>query len=155
MKTATRADKPEWLSVPIAVTTARVCSLSGKLATEGCQDVEVVGKDGNVERRSLVYTEYFASGTQPTTFCDMHPTQGFFGVIASVFHGGEKIPAVSAAVADAALPPTISERPAASALPPSGTAAVSTPNDAAAPPPAKRRGFWSRILHVGNDKDQK
>ena len=153
MKAATRGDKPEWLAVPLAVTTARVCSLSGRLATEGCQDVEVVAKDGSVERRSLVYTEYFASGTQPTAFCDMHPTRGFFGAIASVFHTGEK--PLPPSVADAGLRPG-SARPAASVLPP-GSAAISTPDAVAAAPPtkARRRGFWSRILGIGNDKDRK
>jgi 1A family penicillin-binding protein len=154
MKAATRNDKPEWLKLPPSVTTARVCSLSGKLASDGCQDAEVVARDGSIERRSLVYTEYFASGTQPTEFCEMHPTRGFFGAMASVFHPGET-PALPS-VADAGLPPG-SVRPATSVPPPPGSVAVSTPDVAAAvPPPAKaRRGFWSRILGVGNNKDQK
>ncbi len=82
MKAATRGDKPEWLKLPPAVTTARICSLSGKLASEGCEDVEVVGRDGHVERRSLVYTEYFASGTRPTDFCELHPTRNVVGALA-------------------------------------------------------------------------
>jgi penicillin-binding protein 1A len=152
MKAATRGDKPEWLKVPPGVTTARVCSLSGKLATDGCQDAEVVAKDGSTGRRSLVYTEYFASGTQPVEFCELHPTRNSFGAIASVLHTGEKPSAP--AIADAGLPP-VSTQPGAS-VPPPGSAEVSMADPAAAAPPApKRRGFWSRILGIGNNKDRK
>src|SRR6059036_2491485 len=59
MKVATRNDAPDWLAPPPGVTTATVCRLSGKLASAGCQDVEVVNRDGVLEHRSMVYTEYF------------------------------------------------------------------------------------------------
>ena len=71
MKAATRGDKPEWLTPPPAVTTARVCRLSGRLAAEGCEDAQVVGEDGDIERQAMVYTEYFAPGTRPTV--TLHP----------------------------------------------------------------------------------
>ena len=77
MKVATGKDKPEWLTIPPGVTTALVCRLSGHLATEGCEHVDVIDEDGQVERRSMVYTEYFARGTEPTAYCDLHPTRGF------------------------------------------------------------------------------
>src|SRR5205823_635183 len=70
MKTATKGEKPEWFTPPAGITTATVCRLSGKLAGEGCQDVEVVARDGTLERRSMIYTEYFVRGTEPTTVCD-------------------------------------------------------------------------------------
>ena len=54
MNAATRDDKPEWLTVPPGVTTANVCRISGLLATEGCQDVEVVATTGELARRSMV-----------------------------------------------------------------------------------------------------
>src|SRR5204863_124099 len=57
MKVATAGDGPEWFTPPPGVTTDTVCRLSGKLATQGCEDVDVVDKDGHVERRSMVYTE--------------------------------------------------------------------------------------------------
>src|SRR4029077_14085548 len=41
MKADTSHDKPAWFPVPAGVTTASVCRLSGKLATDGCQHVEV------------------------------------------------------------------------------------------------------------------
>src|SRR5260221_862306 len=62
MKTATKGDAPEWLTPPTSLTTATVCRLSGKLATDGCNDVEVVNKNGDIEHRSMIYTEYFARG---------------------------------------------------------------------------------------------
>src|SRR5438132_5916258 len=64
MKAATKNDKPEWLLPPPGISTATVCRISGKLATEGCQDVEVVTKDDRIEHRSMIYTEYFARGTE-------------------------------------------------------------------------------------------
>ena len=85
MKVATANDKPEWFTPPYGVTTATVCRISGKLASEGCNHVEVVGKDGQIETRSMVYTEYFARGTEPTEHCDIHPADAGFGTVADVF----------------------------------------------------------------------
>src|SRR6185295_13073513 len=90
MKAATANDKPEWFRAPSGVTTATVCRLSGKLATEGCQDVEVVDKDGTLVRRSMVYSEYFDRGTEPTTYCDLHPTHGIMGKLAGMFGTQDK-----------------------------------------------------------------
>src|SRR4030095_16897072 len=90
MKAATKDDQPDWITSPPTITTATVSRLSGKLATEGCQDVEVVSKDGHLARRSMVYTEYFDRGTQPTTFCELHPTRGIMGKLAGIFTGQEK-----------------------------------------------------------------
>ena len=87
MKVATRNDKPEWLQPPPGITTARVCRLSGLLATEGCNDVEVVNNTGTIEHRSMVYTEYFARGTEPQAFCDQHPTRGIMTKLAGIFGG--------------------------------------------------------------------
>lgn len=85
MKAATSNDKPDWFKPPYGVTTVTVCRISGKLASEGCNHAEVVGKDGQVETRSMVYTEYFSRGTEPTEYCDMHPTHRAFGIVAGVF----------------------------------------------------------------------
>ena len=149
MKAATRGDKPEWLTPPPAVTTAKVCRLSGRLATEGCEDVQVVSEDGDIGRRSQVYTEYFAPGTRPTAFCTLHPTHGFFGAIASVFRGGEKPPPPS--VAD---PGAGSEGPAAVVPQAPEPGAISAPDTVAATPTVKpRRGFWSRVFGIGRDKN--
>ena len=50
MKSRDRRRQARVVTPPAGVTTARVCRLSGKLATEGCQDVDVVNDDG--ERRA-------------------------------------------------------------------------------------------------------
>jgi penicillin-binding protein 1A len=69
MKRATVNDRPDWLTRPPGITTALVCRVSGLLAGEGCGDVEVEGNDHKSERRSMIYTEYFVAGTEPTTVC--------------------------------------------------------------------------------------
>ena len=148
MKAATKDDKPEWFKAPSGVTTATVCRLSGKIATEGCQDVEVVNRDGQLVRRSMVYTEYFDRGTEPTTYCDLHPTRGIFGKLATVFTGGEK-----------PLPPKIQETgipPVAVATSGAVAAPASTDHVEIAPePPKKKRGFWSRVFGRGGDDEKK
>jgi 1A family penicillin-binding protein len=71
MKGATRGDRPQWLATPSTVTSARVCRLSGKLATPACEHAGV-DAPGDDDRRPMVYTEYFAAGTEPTAVCDRH-----------------------------------------------------------------------------------
>ncbi len=39
--------------------------------------------DGSLSRKSMVYTEYFARGTAPTRYCDLHNSPGIFTKIAS------------------------------------------------------------------------
>ena len=140
MKVATKGDKPEWFTAPAGVTSARVCRLSGLLATEGCQDVEVISNTGQLEHRSMVYSEYFARGTQPAAFCDQHPTRGIMTRLAGLFGGGDERPA----------PPRVED----TGIAPTATATSGTRADASEiPPPAsqKRRGFWSRIFGRGDD----
>ena len=141
MKAATHDDKPEWLTPPPGVTSARVCRLSGLLATEGCEDVEVVNNSGELERRSMVYTEYFARGTEPSAFCDQHPTRGLMTKLAGLF-GAQEHPAPPRLVDTGAAPAASS---AATATATSGTLApIETP------PPPKKRGFWSRLFGRDN-----
>jgi 1A family penicillin-binding protein len=146
MKAATKGNKPDWLTPPPGVTTANVCRLSGQLASEGCEDVEVVNADGHIEHRSMVYTEYFARGTQPKTRCELHPTRTIFGAIASVFTGSEK-PA----------PPHVDTPGLPAAVSTAGTIAAAEPPPAEAveEAPKKKRGFWSRVFGVGRGDDSK
>jgi 1A family penicillin-binding protein len=144
MKAATRADKPEWLVPPPGITTATVCRLSGKLASDGCQDVEVVNRDGSVERRSMVYTEYFARGTEPATFCDEHPTRSIFTQLAGAFAHEDK-----AALPHADDPVVAAPAPAATTA--GGPAVETTPPPA--PTPKKKRGFWSRVFGIGKGEE--
>jgi penicillin-binding protein 1A len=137
MKSATRTDKPEWLVPPAGVTSARVCRLSGLLATEGCDDVEVIGTGGQLEHRSMVYTEYFAKGTQPVGYCDQHPTRGIMTKLAGIFGGSDERPPPPH-VQDTGITPA----PAAVATSRSQPQ-VENPPPA---PPKKKRGFWSRVF---------
>lgn len=144
MKVATRGDKPGWFTPPSGVTTANVCRLSGKLATDGCQQVDVVDDHGQIDRRSMVYTEYFAPGTAPTAYCDLHPTRGIFGKIAGLLGAGDDRP----------LPPYANEI----GLPPSSAASAAQvevgsagQGEVAPPPPKKKRGFWSKLFGLGKD----
>ena len=67
-------DKPEWFVPPPGITTASVCRLTGKLATDELSRMSrSSNKDGELEHRSTVYTEYFARGTEPTEYCDVAP----------------------------------------------------------------------------------
>jgi 1A family penicillin-binding protein len=141
MKAATQGDKPDWIVAPAGITTASVCRMSGKLATENCQDVEVVNKDGELERRSMVYSDYFTRGTEPTTYCDMHQPRGVMTTIAD-YLGGHQQPA-----------PAHANDPAAPAVPTATTGTTTGTTieslETTPEPAAKRRGFWGRIFGGG------
>jgi hypothetical protein len=156
MKAATRGDDPDWFRPPKGVTTARVCRLSGKLAASGCEHADVVGEDGFVEKRSTVYTEYFARGTEPTEYCDLHEGPGFFGTVAGFLTGRPS-------TMDRTAPPAV---PSASVSGGGGGDAASAESSlglhspgfdgtsAEAPPSPetpKKRGFWSRIFGRRSD----
>ena len=147
MKAATKNDKPEWLLPPPGITTATVCRISGKLATEGCQDVEVVTKDDRIEHRSMIYTEYFARGTEPTSYCDLHPTHGILTKIAAAL--GAETP--SPARVDETGTPTPTATSGASA--PTGAVVTEAPEMTPSPPVKKKRGFWSRVFGLGKDSE--
>ena len=146
MKTATLGEKPEYFKAPAGITTASVCRLSGKLANEGCEDVEVVDERGVLTHRSMVYTEYFAKDTVPVETCDLHRRRGFLGAVASIFHeGGEG--GTPARVEDTGVPPSTGA--ASTAGQASG---VVDPSTVAAPEePKKKRGFWSKVFGIGKD----
>ncbi len=145
MKVATQNDKPDWLIPPSGVTTATVCRISGKLATDGCRDVEVVNADGIVDRRSMVYTEYFAIGTEPTAFCELHTPIGIMTKIAGLFGVTEKpvAPHVDEAPSAPAVTATTGSTPTIEPLPPPSP-----------PPPEKKRGFWARFFGKGGQPSQ-
>jgi penicillin-binding protein 1A len=143
MKTATRGAKAEWLRPPKGVTTASVCRISGKLATSGCEHVDVVDDSGRQERRSMVYTEYFVEGTEPTTSCDLHQPRSLFGAIASVFSKTEEPAPLR--IEDTGLPPL----PPPRAVTATTADAPTVPPDAPEEPVKKKRGFWSKLFGLG------
>jgi 1A family penicillin-binding protein len=149
MKVATRDDKPDWLTPPSGVTSATVCRLSGKLATDACRNTYVENSDGSLSQRTMAYTEYFARGTAPTEYCDQHESPGILTRIAGAF-GVETKPAPSPqveAIGVQAAPPA----------PVHPTAAPAPPTVEPVPPPApaKRRGFWGRVFGLGRGEPQK
>ena len=61
-----RATSPSGSTPPAGVTTATVCRLSGKLADRRLRARRGRRQRRQIETRSMVYTEYFARGTEPT-----------------------------------------------------------------------------------------
>lgn len=152
MKEATRGDRPEWFTPPRGIVSASVCRLSGKLPNEGCDAVEVVDRDGNVETRSMIYTEHFVRGQQPTEVCPLHPGQGALGKLASLFGKGGPAPISAERVG---LPPAGAPgAPAAVAATGASPAASDTETTAAEPQKQKKkRGFWAKVFGVGKDDE--
>jgi 1A family penicillin-binding protein len=127
MLAATRGNSPEWLTPPTGVVSVAVCPTSGKLATENCE---------NQRRR------YFAAGTEPIEYCDVHRPSFFQRILGLSAGRAPQPPSPSTAVDDAQTP--------ASAAGPAGepvSPPAPAPGAPAQRPPAKKRGFWSRIFH--------
>ncbi len=149
MKAATRGHKPQWLKRPRNVVGVDVCRMSGRRPAGGCDSVEVLARNGNVEKRSMVYTEYFLRGTEPYDTCSLHADRGFFNRVADLF-GGRDAPA-PVPVDASPLPrrPDAGAQARAEEEPPSEKVeAASEPQD----DKKKKRGFWSRIFGR-RDKD--
>jgi 1A family penicillin-binding protein len=171
MKVATRNDKPDWFTPPPGVTAVQVCRISGKLAADGCRSVDVENKDGGVELRSMVYTEYFATGTEPTSLCDLHLVSGVYGRIAGMLGADEKPappprvdgfglappPTAIGTTGAGATPTTVGTTGVTGATGTNGT--VSTGGTIVVPPrvedPGTKRGFWSRVFGRGREEPEK
>ena len=150
MRDATKGNKPVWFTPPKNVVGVNVCRLSGKLPNKGCDAVEILTDAGEVQTRSMVYTDYFVRGKQPTDVCPLHEGHGFFDRVAGMFGKDGEQPVAAEA---AGLPPT---DPAA--RPTSGVVTGGTLPDeqrAGAPEgPKKKRGFWSKVFGR-KDKDDR
>jgi len=124
MLAATKGNAPQWLAPPAGVDAVAICPVSGKLATENCEK----------PRRW-----YFADGTAPIEYCDVHRPSFF-----------KRILGLSAERAPQQPPPALENESApaagAAAAGQPATPPTSTP-DPAPKPPAKKRGFWSRVFH--------
>lgn len=146
MKVATKGHKQDWFDRPADVVAVNVCRVSGRRPNDGCDSVEVVSRDGFVESRSMIYTEYFAKGSQPSGICQLHAHRSLLDRIAGVFGENDGPRPVSAE--EVGLP----------APSPTRTTGAS-PAAAANAPPApkveeekekKKGGFWSKVF--GRDK---
>ncbi len=141
MLAATKGDKPSWYVPPPNVVGVPVCRLSGKLASDGCRHVLAPGPDGELAERSMVYTEYFVRGTEPTAQCPLH-SRSFLNRLAAVFVPDTPGPVVAPQPA-----PTVSAQPP---LP------VASQETATEKEPDKKKGFWGKVVGVfrgkGSDK---
>jgi penicillin-binding protein 1A len=152
MKVATKGDKPDWFDKPADVVGVTVCRLSGMLPNAGCDHVPVVDDAGNLETRSMVYTDYFVKGTQPTTMCQLHPPGSFLDALAGAVgaHVGSPVHADQAILPPGQNPTTASGGTATSGAPGQGDHVIGGTADE----PKKKRGFWSRVFG-GKKDDQK
>jgi len=136
MATATKKDRREWLSTPERITSATICRLSGKLATDACHE-NVTDARGNVTAASTTYTEYFVEGTEPTESCPIHR---------------KVLPAPLRALAALISPSRdVAPQQAASAqpAPQAAEAAPPPPQAPAQPEQPRKRGFWSKVFGTG------
>jgi penicillin-binding protein 2D len=154
MKTATKGDKPDWFARPANVVGVNVCRLSGKLPNYGCTNVVTADENGNLESKSLVYTDYFVKGTQPTTSCPLHP--GGVTIDAAAFPG--QIPVPTAGQMPGPLPAssssshgTVTGGTVTGGTVTGGTVTGGTidAQPQPGPQPQKKKGFWKRIFGGG------
>ena len=143
------ADQPQFQR-PRTISSATICRISGKLATSSCQGgIEFDADTGLPVTRPVVYTEYFARGTEPADYCPWHT------------HAAP-VPYAIATVNTAPAPQQMNV-PEPPVLPIATTGTLPSPapppvaaTAAAAPPeaPAQRRGFWGRVFRRGNGQSQ-
>jgi membrane peptidoglycan carboxypeptidase len=154
MKRATRGHKADWFDRPSNVVGLNVCRVSGKLPAGGCDRVQVVNREGMVEDRSMIYTEYFVRGTQPDTECPLHKGLSFTERLAGIFGKDSGTPVSADQIG---LPPATASTSGAPARP-AAAGATTTPSSTATvtaekpEEPQKKRGFWSRVFGRGDDK---
>jgi penicillin-binding protein 2D len=152
MKTASSGQKAEWFKAPPTVTSATICRLSGKLATESCRYVNTVDRDGYLTTSSAAFTEYFIRGTEPYEYCDLHGRYEAEGWRTVATTGVEPPrPASDSPAPAAAVTAITTERIPSAPAPREDVAVRPTATDAqpAAATPAERRGFWSRVFRRG------
>src|SRR5215831_13274442 len=126
MMAATRGNAPQWLTPPDGIVAAEICPVSGKLATDNCE---------NRRRR------YFAAGTTPIEYCDVHRPSFFQRILGLSASRAPQQPAPSG-IEDEQAPAAAAATTGEPANPPAST--TGAPGQK---PPAKKRGFWSRIFH--------
>jgi membrane carboxypeptidase/penicillin-binding protein len=158
MKKATRGAKPEWLERPANVVGVNVCRISGKLPSQGCEGVLVANTNtGQLEKRSMVYTDFFVKGTQPGDTCALHQSPSFLDRLAGIFGKDSGVP-VSAEPSGAPLPGAVSTSGA-----PTAPSSVENKEEAKkadgkeekVEDGKKKRGFWGRLFGRGDDDKKK
>lgn len=129
------------------MTSATICRISGKLATDACRDVETIDRDGYPVRESMGYTEYFARGTEPIDYCLWHTHFSFPGVVAM------STPAPSAPGVQAPTPAALSVPIATTGTFPAALPVPAPVIPRAEQPPVPRQGFWGRFFRRGARKN--
>ena len=96
MKRATKGDKSDWLEKPVERrhgSTSAGCQ--GSCPTPAVTRCRWSTASGELETRSMIYTDYFARGTQPTTVCPLHESPSILDRLAGAF-GKDGDPPVAA-----------------------------------------------------------
>src|SRR3954468_15866161 len=104
-----------------------------------------VNDDGSFETRSMIYTDYFVKGTQPTTVCPLHAMGGYsMGISADAQTPGSPVPA------NGDIKPPAAPVGTAGAAPPVSGGTVAPAQDTQ----KKKRGFWGKIFGKGGGADR-
>jgi membrane carboxypeptidase/penicillin-binding protein len=146
MKAATADAKAAWIATPKNIVSVNVCRLSGKRPAGGCDSVHVALEDGGTTERSMLMTEYFVRGTEPTDTCHLHVGRSLFARMGDWFKDqpGAAVPRAPGGLDEANAPaPAVAER-----------AAADTPKVEPEEPQKKKRGFWSRVFGRRDKKDE-
>ena len=123
MKVATRNDTPEWLTPPQGIVSAKVCPMSGRLATDGCQE----------------YSDYFVYGSEPKTYCNQHTAPGILAEVVNLLATNDGL-APAPRIVDTVGPVTPAAVDAT-------TGSIQKTENLLLPPTLKRKhGFWSKIF---------
>jgi penicillin-binding protein 1A len=146
MKAATASHKAGWFSPPKDIVGVTVCRLSGKRPAAGCGSAHVVNDDGSTSEKSLLMTEHFVRGTEPTETCHLHVGRSLFAKVGDWFRDAPKVEGVRPEVA-------VTEAPAPAAA--ADAARASNETKAEPEEPKKKRGFWSRLFGRGDKNEEK
>jgi penicillin-binding protein 1A len=148
MAVATEHDEATPFRQPRTVTSATICRLSGKLATDACRSASAVDSDGSLTTPSMVYTEYFTSGTEPVDYCPLHTYAPYPELLAGSTSGegeGEvaapatiPVPVATTGILPPAVPVTTG------ILPPAVPAPAPVPPQIQQQP--RRRGLFRRMF---------
>ena len=143
MAAATRNDKPDRFTMPGTVVPVTICRLSGKLPTAGCESAVMFDRDGNPTDRSMLYTEYFVRGTEPTAYCPLHRDGDVFATSGDPTTGSGIVGTSGTSTPHDPATPKADPRVGDTA-PPAAVPAASAPDNSESQPP--KRGFWGRIF---------
>jgi penicillin-binding protein 1A len=146
MKTATASDEASWFSPPKDIVSVSICRLSGKRPASGCDSTHVVNDDGSTSEKSMLMTEYFVRGTEPTEMCHLHVGRSLFAKMGDWFRDTPKVEGERPEVVATDAP-----APSASA----DAAPASNETKTESEEPKKKRGFWSRVFGRGDKNDKK